>query len=118
MIAVYWCYKGYVGDRFLADVQEGLRLHYAPTSRSTNFRLFSWLSQRGFGQGYFNNSGVYQAYQKFTFKTEAERDEALKLLTASYNKYTVEIFNDVDAFRAAIAATKEIQKQMRKQNPY
>jgi hypothetical protein len=118
MITIYWSYKGYCGDKFYGDVVGKTAAEYAPNSRSVSARVFSWLNQRGFGQGYFNNSGVYVVYRKSVFKTEADRDIALALMTKSFNTYTHTVFSDDVAYYDALAATKLAEKRLRKQNPY
>ena len=52
------------------------------------------------------------------FKTEADRDAALELMTKSFNTYTHTIFSDDVSFWDAVGVAKLNQKQMRKLNPY
>ena len=118
MITIYWSYKGYCGDKFYGNIVEKTAAEYVPNSRSVSARVFSWLNQRGFGPGYFNNSGVYVVYRKSVFKTEADRDAALALMTKSFNQYTHTIFSDDVSFWDAVAETKLAEKRLRKQNPY
>jgi hypothetical protein len=118
MITIYWSYKGYCGDKFYGDIVAKTAAEYAPNSRSVSARVFSWLNQRGFGPGYFNNSGVYVVYRKSVFKTEADRDAALALMTKSFNTYTHTIFSDDVSFWDAVAATKLAEKRLNKQHPY
>ena len=118
MFTIYWSYKGYCGDRFYGDVNKNIAEEYAPNSRSISVRIFSWLNQKGFGPGYFNNSGVYIVYRKSVFKTEADRNAALELMTRSFNLYTHTIYSDDVSFWDAVGATKLAAKRMNKQNPY
>lgn len=116
MITIYWCFKGYGGDEFYGDIDAKTAARYAPNSRSVGYKYFSWLNQRGFGPGYFNNSGVYHAFRKSVFKTEADRDAALALMT-KWN-YTMEVFKDDVAYYDALKEVKVTEKRLRKQNPY
>jgi hypothetical protein len=52
------------------------------------------------------------------FKTEADRDAALALMTKSFNTYTHTIFSDDVSFWDAVAATKLAAKRLNKQHPY
>jgi hypothetical protein len=118
MITIYWCYKGYCGDKFYGDIVAKTAAEYAPNSRSVGVKYFSWLNQKGYGPGYFNNSGVYWVYRKSVFKTEADRDAALALMTKSFNLYTITVFKDDVAFFDEVASTRVYEKRARKERPY
>ena len=118
MITIYWKYKGYVGDEFSSDLEPRLRNKFAPNSRDVGFRYFGWRTQKGFGPGYFTNSGVYQAFRKSVFKTEADRDVALALMSKDFLKYTLVVFKDDVAYYDDIKEIRAIEKRMHKQNPY
>lgn len=117
MITIYWCYKGYCGDQFYSADQKIIEA-YAPNSRSVGVRYFSWLNQRGFGPGYYNNSGVYHVFRKSVFKTEADRDAALALMTKSFNGPLITVFKDDVAYADDVAATRLHEKRMNKNHPY
>ena len=105
--AIYWSYSGYLGDEFTFD-SEKLTNKFFPGSRSTKVKFFSWLSQKGFGPGYFNNSGVYRHFQKTMV------DEAFEVP----KHYLLTIYADDVAYFDAMAEIKTAEKRMRKQNPY
>jgi hypothetical protein len=118
MITIYWSYKGYCGDKFYGDIVGKTAAEYAPNSRSVSARIFSWLNQKGFGPGYYNNSGVYIVFRKSVFKTEADRDVALELMTKSFNLYTHKLYSDDVEFWDAVGEYKLEAKRLNKQHPY
>lgn len=118
MFVIYWCYKGYSGDEFYGDIDAKTAAKYAPNSRSVGYKCFSWLNQLGYGPGYFNNSGVYHAFRKSVFKTEADRDAALALMSKSFLSYCLTVFKDDVAYHDELARIKSAEKRMRKQHPY
>jgi hypothetical protein len=112
---VYWMYEGYSGDCFgFAQRAENLVARFAPQGKSTIVRCFSYLTQRGYGPGYFNNSGVYFQFQRTTFKTEALRDAALELM----KHYCVKVYTTEAEYKEAIADRRLSQNVMRKSNPF
>lgn len=115
---VYWSYNGFVGDKFSFQPNVALAERFAPKSRTVGLKLFSWLNQRGFGPGYFNNSGEYAAYRKSVFKTEADRQAALELMLQSCWAQYVKVFDSKDAFDEAVARTKQLEKIKHKDNPF
>lgn len=117
MHVIYWKYKGYAGDRF-HFAQDQLVAVYAPNSRSVGVRMFSWLTQKGFGPGYFNNSGVWQTFRKSVFKTEAERDAALELMSKPFLSNTVIVFKDDVAYFDDLKQIRTYEKRARKERPY
>jgi hypothetical protein len=118
MITIYWSYKGYCGDRFYGDIDANTGAEYAPNSRSVGFKCFSWLTQKGFGPGYFNNSGVYHAFRKSVFKTEEAKADALALMQQDFHAYTITVFKDDVEYYDSLKEVKVAEKRLRKQNPY
>jgi hypothetical protein len=115
MICVYWSYKGYAGDEYMLDTEK-LTARYAPNSRSVGLKRMGFLSQLGFGPGYYNNSGVNRTFVKSVFKTEADRDAALVKLN-QYTTFTT-VYNDDVAYYDAREEYAKLAKRMQKQNPY
>ena len=118
MHTILWSYKGYSGDEYFMNVSEKLAAKFAPSSRTVGLRLFSWLNQRGFGPGYYNNSGVYIALRKSVFKSEAERDAALALMKQPFMAYAINVYETEAEYNEMVAASRRNQKDMRKLNPY
>jgi hypothetical protein len=114
MHAIFWSYNGFVGDEFCFKPKT-LAEKFAPGSRSVGMKFFSWLTQRGFGPGYFNNSGVYHLIQKSVFKTEAEMVKALEVLS---KHYCVKVYDGEAHFKGAVSELRNAEKRIRKQNPY
>ncbi len=113
---VYWMYYGYSGDRYgYGERVEKLTKQYVPGSKATLVRHFSWLNQRGFGQGYFNNSGVCYTFMRSTFKSAEEGAAAAAFIK---EKFDVTVFDTDAEYKAAIAAKRTAQATMRKRNPY
>lgn len=115
MNVLYWSYKGYVGDTY-TFLKGGPVAQKAPASIRTVGQVYlSYLSQRGFGEGYFNNSGVNCWYQKSVFRTEQDRDEAHARLAKDY---FCQVFETEEAYKESLLMARANAKAMRKQNPY
>lgn len=110
---IYWLYEGYSGDKF--GSAESLTERFAIGSKSTLVRCFSWLNQKGFGLGYFNNSGVYFLFQRSTFKSPEAASVAVGLMKAHY---ACKIFDTEAEYKLAITRKRDGQKDMRKRNPF
>jgi len=115
MHKIYWSYKGFAGDAFYGDIEDRTAKKFAPNSRSVSFRLFDWLTQKGHGPGYFNNSGVYIALRQSVFKTDADKQSALAIMFAAHN---VVVFQDDVGFWDAVSESKLTEKRTRKERPY
>jgi hypothetical protein len=110
-----WSYLGYPGDGFYFDEGADLYSKFTPTGKQVKAKVFSWLAQKGFGPGYFNNSGRYKRYQKTVFKSEAEKTLALQTM---FNRQGIEIFETEEAFKIAKEKTAAHAKMQRKLHPY
>jgi hypothetical protein len=110
-----WSYSGYPGDGYYFD--EGAKLYsaFTPTGKQVKAKAFSWLSQKGFGRGYFNNSGRYKRYQKTVFKNEEEKALALQAMVV---RYGIEIFATEEDFKIAKEKTAKHAKWQNKICPY
>lgn len=113
MIAIFWMYEGYTGDQFWYG--DKLVQNFTPTARTVGQKSVSWLTQLGFGPGYYNNSGVYRRFQKSVFKTEAERDEALEKIKQHYK---ARVYDHEATYKADLLSMRQTEKRMRKQHPY
>ena len=113
MNSVYIQYNGWPGDDYYFEPSK-LASRYAPSAQPLKAQCFSWLSQKGFGPGYFNNSGKYALFQKLNFKGEIPAEE----LAALKNKFCMVVFESKEAFDEAKTRLKDHEKHMRKRNPY
>lgn len=114
MHAIFWSYKGYAGDEY-SFKPKSLAEQLVPGSRSVGLKWYCWLGQKGFGPGYFNNSGVYYLFQKSVFKTEAEMVAALEVLKKNY---WVKVYDNETHYKGAKAETKMWETRFNKQHPY
>lgn len=113
---IYWVYKGYSGDEYgFAQRAANLANRWAFEGKSTLARCFSWLNQRGFGPGYFNNSGVYYQFHRSTFRTGQAYAAALTHMKAHY---AIEVFETQASYMEEVARIRGVQKDMHKANPY
>lgn len=118
MITIFWKYDGYVGDEFFTDPTNLILEKFAPNSRSDAVRTFSWLQQKGFGPGYYKNSGVYSTFRKSVFKSEEDRNVALKLMRGVGLDVYVTIYDTEEEYKNALAETKNCESYNNKINPY
>ncbi len=103
-------YKGYVGDanwggfRGIGDVVQCP----IPAAKMSCLKYVDWLAQKGFGPGYYNNSGRYAVAYK------AKLPEGVDVLESM----GTELFTDADAFKARWAELKAHAKRQNKAHPY
>jgi hypothetical protein len=112
---LYWSYRGYVGDKLFnrADKMSAM----TSPGKMVGQKIFSWLTQKGFGPGYHNTSGVYHSFQKSVFKSEEDKRDAKESLK-DLDLSSVTIYPDEAAFKTAMEKAKVLQKEKNKQNPY
>lgn len=117
---IFWIYRGYAGDEFYYNTMR------RPDAQSSTHRSLlnildgktiikmrvSYLTQRGFGKGYFNNSGEYAIALK---SVVANKEEALLKLQQMRNVYTLDTR---DVFATSIAEWKAVEKEMKKLYPF
>ena len=111
---LFWKYDGYVGDQHYMRTEA--LINRIPGARPRKVKHVCYLSQKGFGQGYFNSSGKYKIFVKSTLVrdlTEAEVAAVNEALGYSHTRYDSRVEFDEDVKRITAHA-----KQMNKQNPY
>ena len=105
----YYMYKGYSGDKFYLNTDTLIEL--VPDSKAKIVKRLNWLSQIGFGYGYFNNSGKYVTFVKVSTKGEPD-------LTKLQSDSSITIFDNVDEFKLEVKDYTIYAKNKNKQNPY
>lgn len=99
-------YSGYVGDdkwnQFRREEQ------VVPEGTMSGRKYLDWLSQKGFGYGYFNNSGRYVVF--FKLKVPVDHSGVLG--------YGFEMFHTLEDYGNRLKEMKAHSKRMHKQNPY
>lgn len=97
---------GYVGDDKWMDFREGKCP--VPTGKMSCLKYVDWLAQRGFGPGYYNNSGRYAVAYKV--KVAEGVDVMWDIGT--------EVFTDPTLFADRWKTLKAYAKRKNKDNPY
>jgi hypothetical protein len=111
---VFISYTGYPTDDFYFNPIKTLQ-KLLPEAVLVPKKKFHWLTQQGFGPGYFNDSGKYRFFVKATFKTKTFTDDLLGPLKR-YQDLTV--FESIDDFKESIRATAVYTKIQNKRCPY
>lgn len=111
---VFISYTGYPTDDFYFDPIKTLQ-KLLPDAVLIPKKKFSWLTQKGFGPGYFNNSSKYRVFIKATFKTKTFTDALLEPLKRYQD---LKVFGSIDDFRESIKVTAVHEKYQSKKNPY
>ena len=103
-------HKGYIGDAqwggfrgIGSDVKCPI-----PGGKMTSLKYVDWLAQKGFGPGYYNNSGRYAVSYKVKLPEGVEIIEDI----------STEVFTDAAEFKARWAVLKAHAKQQNKAHPY
>lgn len=105
-------YKGYVGDAHWGGFRGigGEIKSPIPNAKMTCLKYVDWLAQKGFGPGYYNNSGRYAV----TFKVKSDVD-----LYDALDKLGVEFFDaGSDMHRTRWNTLKAHAKRQNKLHPY
>lgn len=105
-------YKGYVGDKYWGGLRIDGTKSPIPEAKLTKFKYVEWLAQKGFGPGYYNNSGRYAVAFKLTADADFDLYEALVNLGAEFFDANSE------SFKARWAALKAHAKHQNKAHPY
>ena len=103
-------YKGYVGDANWGGFRGigGEVKCPIPTAKMSGLKYVDWLAQKGFGPGYYNNSGRYAVSYK------VKVPEGVDVIEAP----GTELFTDAEEFKARWAVLKAHAKQQNKAHPY
>ena len=112
MNSLFIRYDGYTGDANYGSPER--LLEKAPSAKAVGTRYFCWLSRRGFGPGYYINSGKYALFLKLNFKGEnsvAEMETLQKM-------FSLTVYSSKEEYDSAKVEIAKHQKRMRKQNPY
>jgi hypothetical protein len=111
---VFISYTGYPTDDFYFDSIKTMQ-KLLPDAVLISKKKFFWLTQKGFGYGYFNNSGKYRVFIKATFKTKTFADSLLEPLKRYRD---LKVFESIEDFKESIKATSVHEKIQAKMNPY
>ena len=117
MIEICVKYIGYPGDRYYNghEGQEALDA-LIPGSKHVGVQRFYWLNQKGFGHGYFNNSGAYAHFQRFKVK-EMPSEEVMKELKKRLGTLS-KVYDTKEEYEEDMKKVWKFAKEKNKQNPY
>ena len=102
--------KGYVGDNQwggFRGIGGEVKCPF-PAAKMSSLKYVDWLAQKGFGPGYYNNSGRYAVAYKIKVS------EGIEIL----ENLGTELFTDADAFKARWSELKAHAKRQNKLHPY
>lgn len=120
---VYVKYNGFYDDGFWGrtvkehKTMEDLIKEFVPNSKVFKFSRVSYLTQKGQGPGYFNNSAVYN----ITFKITADiSEEEVKVLLKNRFAYSFDMkfFDTAEEFTLIQKEQQSYAKRMREINPF
>lgn len=112
---IFWEYNGYVGDSYYLKNQE---LCLAIPNSTSTFKSFSWLTQKGFGLGYFNNSGVYtRVFKTKLIDPTMTIEQALELLKTKHSS-NICFIDDIKDYQERVKYLVKHERYMRLLNPY
>ena len=90
---------------------------FIPNSKVVKFSFDSYLTQKGFGPGYFNNSAVYNITFKISANISAE--EIIETLKKGFTySYDMKFYDTAEEFAIDQKDQKAHAKYMNKVNPY
>lgn len=103
-------YNGYIGDeQWNGFSTAGIHAKcVVADSKMIGLKYVSWLSQKGFGPGYFNNSGRYAIAYKIKVPEGVELKERLQ----------VKMYEDAAAHAESWKDWKAHARRQNKANPY
>ena len=117
MISVYLRVNGYPGDRLWNKFEE-LRKDL-PSAKVGSETYMSWLAQKGFGPGYYNNSGRYVYFVKLNFKgTEVPTAEVEAIQQLLKSNSSIAIFTTCEEFAENKRTYRQHEKHQNKMHPY